>query len=228
MCGRRQWCSSCCLLPTVRTDMCHNAHRPSRVDRTAIDGDSLVEARFATPLREHFEPGRPVHWLDRCGSLAEGLLGEAPTPVRVCATTVFSSTLPLLRRAIRPLWIVQHTIDCQWLPVVKDWRLNERHYRALQGLNKAETSAKCRPPIRPTSGEGRPGVASAARCERPRSTRVSTSVSSGCLPSGRRIANRSTTRWCVSVTVGPKALQSQRRAGRRISLRAFVKQLHDI
>ncbi|MCS6785992.1 MAG: 2,3-diphosphoglycerate-dependent phosphoglycerate mutase [Thiobacillaceae bacterium] len=44
----------------------------------------------------------------------------------------------LLRRAIRTLWIVLDTMELHWLPVVKDWRLNERHYGALQGLNKAE------------------------------------------------------------------------------------------
>ncbi len=48
----------------------------------------------------------------------------------------------LLRRAIRTLWLVQEEMDCLWLPVAKTWRLNERHYGALQGLNKAETAAK--------------------------------------------------------------------------------------
>ena len=48
----------------------------------------------------------------------------------------------LLRRAIRTLWLVQEAMDCLWLPVVKDWRLNERHYGALQGLNKAEMAAQ--------------------------------------------------------------------------------------
>ena len=44
----------------------------------------------------------------------------------------------VLKRAIRTLWLVQEEMDCMWLPVHKDWRLNERHYGALQGLNKAE------------------------------------------------------------------------------------------
>jgi 2,3-bisphosphoglycerate-dependent phosphoglycerate mutase len=48
----------------------------------------------------------------------------------------------VLTRAIRTLGIVLHTVDQLWIPVVKDWRLNERHYGALQGLNKAETAAK--------------------------------------------------------------------------------------
>ena len=44
----------------------------------------------------------------------------------------------VLRRAIRTLWEVQEVMDCLWLPVEKDWRLNERNYGALQGLNKVE------------------------------------------------------------------------------------------
>ena len=48
----------------------------------------------------------------------------------------------VLTRAIRTLWIIMDELDRLWLPVVRDWRLNERHYGALQGLNKAETAAK--------------------------------------------------------------------------------------
>ncbi|MGA7560939.1 MAG: 2,3-diphosphoglycerate-dependent phosphoglycerate mutase [Terriglobales bacterium] len=48
----------------------------------------------------------------------------------------------LLKRAIRTLWIVLDQMDLMWIPVQRDWRLNERHYGALQGLNKAETAAK--------------------------------------------------------------------------------------
>lgn len=44
----------------------------------------------------------------------------------------------VLKRAIRTLWIVLDEMDLMWIPVVRDWRLNERHYGALQGLNKAE------------------------------------------------------------------------------------------
>jgi 2,3-bisphosphoglycerate-dependent phosphoglycerate mutase len=48
----------------------------------------------------------------------------------------------LLKRAIRTLWIALEGLDQMWLPTHKTWRLNERHYGALQGLNKAETAAK--------------------------------------------------------------------------------------
>ena len=48
----------------------------------------------------------------------------------------------VLKRAIRTLWIVLDELDRMWLPQITSWRLNERHYGALQGLNKAETAAK--------------------------------------------------------------------------------------
>ncbi len=47
----------------------------------------------------------------------------------------------LLKRAIRTLWTVQDVMDLMWIQVEKDWRLNERHYGALQGLNKEEVAA---------------------------------------------------------------------------------------
>lgn len=53
----------------------------------------------------------------------------------ICYTSV-------LKRAIRTLWFVMDTIDQMWLPVHRTWRLNERHYGGLTGLNKAETAAK--------------------------------------------------------------------------------------
>ncbi len=48
----------------------------------------------------------------------------------------------VLKRAIRTLWIVLDEMDLMWIPVVRSWRLNERHYGALQGLNKAEMAQK--------------------------------------------------------------------------------------
>jgi 2,3-bisphosphoglycerate-dependent phosphoglycerate mutase len=48
----------------------------------------------------------------------------------------------VLKRAIRTLWIVLDKMDLMWIPVYRSWRLNERHYGALQGLNKAETAKK--------------------------------------------------------------------------------------
>lgn len=48
----------------------------------------------------------------------------------------------VLKRAIRTLWIILDEMDLMWIPVVKSWRLNERHYGALQGLNKKEMAQK--------------------------------------------------------------------------------------
>ncbi|MGE5861550.1 MAG: 2,3-diphosphoglycerate-dependent phosphoglycerate mutase [Ignavibacteria bacterium] len=48
----------------------------------------------------------------------------------------------VLKRAIRTLWITLDELDLMWIPVEKSWRLNERHYGALQGLNKSETAQK--------------------------------------------------------------------------------------
>jgi 2,3-bisphosphoglycerate-dependent phosphoglycerate mutase len=48
----------------------------------------------------------------------------------------------VLKRAIRTLWLTLDQLDLMWIPIVHSWRLNERHYGALQGLNKAQTAAK--------------------------------------------------------------------------------------
>ncbi len=48
----------------------------------------------------------------------------------------------VLKRAVRTLWLTLDAMDLMWVPIKNDWRLNERHYGALQGLDKAETAAK--------------------------------------------------------------------------------------
>src|SRR5210317_2005260 len=48
----------------------------------------------------------------------------------------------VLKRAIRTLWLILDEMDQMWLPVIRSWKLNERSYGALQGLNKAETAEK--------------------------------------------------------------------------------------
>ena len=63
------------------------------------------------------------------------LLAEAGFTFDLCYTS-------MLRRAIRTLWIVLDTMDLMYLPVYHSWRLNERHYGALQGLDKRETTEK--------------------------------------------------------------------------------------
>ncbi len=66
---------------------------------------------------------------------AADLLAEAGALCDVAFTSV-------LKRAIRTLWIVLDGLDRMWVPVHRSWRLNERHYGALQGLNKAQTAAR--------------------------------------------------------------------------------------
>lgn len=66
---------------------------------------------------------------------AAKLLAEAGYDCDACLTSVLS-------RAIKTLDLILEGMDRLWLPVTKDWRLNERHYGALQGLNKAEMAAK--------------------------------------------------------------------------------------
>jgi len=53
-----------------------------------------------------------------------------------------SAYTSVLKRAIKTLWLALESMDLMWIPVNHSWRLNERHYGALQGLNKAETAAK--------------------------------------------------------------------------------------
>ena len=48
----------------------------------------------------------------------------------------------VLKRAVKTLYLVQDELDLHWIPVVKHWRLNERMYGGLQGLNKSETAKK--------------------------------------------------------------------------------------
>ena len=69
------------------------------------------------------------------GTRAGLLLREQGLTFDVAYTSV-------LQRAIKTLWLALESLEQMWLPVINDWRLNERHYGALQGLNKAETAAK--------------------------------------------------------------------------------------
>jgi 2,3-bisphosphoglycerate-dependent phosphoglycerate mutase len=77
--------------------------------------------------------------------LSEAGLAEAHEAGRLLREGGFEFDIAftsVLRRAIRTLWISLDELDRMWIPVVHDWRLNERHYGALQGLNKAETAAE--------------------------------------------------------------------------------------
>jgi len=72
-------------------------------------------------------------------------IDEAKSAGRVLRERGFSFDVAytsVLKRAIRTLWLTLDELDLMWIPVHNNWRLNERHYGALQGLNKAETAAK--------------------------------------------------------------------------------------
>ena len=71
---------------------------------------------------------------DEAASAGHALLSE-----QLSADIAFTS---VLKRAIRTLWIMLDEMDRMWIPVERSWRLNERHYGALQGLNKAQTAAQ--------------------------------------------------------------------------------------
>lgn len=68
-------------------------------------------------------------------ALAGELLRKTEIEFAACYTSV-------QKRAIRTLWMALHEMERMWLPVTRDWRLNERHYGGLTGLNKAETAEK--------------------------------------------------------------------------------------
>ena len=77
--------------------------------------------------------------------LTERGIREAQESAQLLAAGGFSFDIAytsVLKRAIRTLWITLDKMDQMWVPVHRSWRLNERHYGALQGLDKAETAAK--------------------------------------------------------------------------------------
>ena len=77
--------------------------------------------------------------------LTENGVAEARAAGRLMANEKFEFDVAytsVLKRAIRTLWIALEEMDMMWIPIHNSWRLNERHYGALQGLDKAETAAK--------------------------------------------------------------------------------------
>ena len=77
--------------------------------------------------------------------LSENGLKEARMAGKILKENGFTFDIAytsVLKRAIRTLWIALHEMDLMWIPVYKSWKLNERHYGALQGLNKADTAEK--------------------------------------------------------------------------------------
>ena len=82
-------------------------------------------------------------WIDvDLSETGEAEAREAGRQLREAGLEFDRAWTSLLKRAIRTLWIMLEETDAAWLPVERTWRLNERHYGALQGLNKAETAAR--------------------------------------------------------------------------------------
>src|SRR5579863_9524088 len=79
-------------------------------------------------------------WIDV--GLSEKGIGEAVNAARLLKKEGYTFDVAytsVLKRAIKTLWIILEELDLMWIPVYRNWRMNERHYGALQGLDKAET-----------------------------------------------------------------------------------------
>ena len=94
------------------------------------------------------EQGEPLHRLDRRGPFRKG---PARRPAKADAMLKAGRDTPsmwptprVLKRAIRTLWTILDEMDLMWIPVHRSWRLNERHYGALQGLNKVRNGRQVR------------------------------------------------------------------------------------
>jgi 2,3-bisphosphoglycerate-dependent phosphoglycerate mutase len=140
----------------------------------------------------------------------------------------------VLKRAIRTLWIVLDGMDLMWIPVHRDWRLNERHYGALQGLNKAKTgkqygdaqvklwrrSYETRPPALETQDPRHP-------CHDPRYHQVPPEQ----LPAAESLKDtgaRFLPYWRDQIAPAVQAGQTVLIAGHGNSLRALIKQLDGV
>lgn len=115
----------------------------------SVSNPSLtIDAMYKLVLIRHGEStwnqeNRFTGWVDV--DLTEKGATEARQAGRLLAEAGFAFDIAytsVLKRAIRTLWHVQDEMDLMWIPVVHSWRLNERHYGALAGLNKAETAKK--------------------------------------------------------------------------------------
>jgi 2,3-bisphosphoglycerate-dependent phosphoglycerate mutase len=94
-------------------------------------------------LSQWNKENRFTGWIDV--PLSDEGVAEAKTAARLLREGGYSFDVAytsVLKRAIKTLWVVLEDNDQMWIPVVRSWRLNERMYGALQGLNKAETAAK--------------------------------------------------------------------------------------
>jgi 2,3-bisphosphoglycerate-dependent phosphoglycerate mutase len=169
--------------------------------------------------------------------LSEAGIAEAHEAGRLLRADGFDFDIAftsVLRRAIRTLWIGLDELDRMWLPVVHSWRLNERHYGALQGLNKAETAAEygdaqvltwrrsydVPPPALPAGDEREPGrdprYAGLSAAELPRAESLKDTVA------------RFLPAWHEQIVPQLEASRRVLIAAHGNSLRALVKYLDDV
>ena len=109
----------------------------------SCDQRSGLVGKINNKAKSHGKENRFTGWTDV--GLTEKGMAEAIAAGQLLKNEGFDFDLAytsVLRRAIKTLWTVLEQMDRMWLPVQHSWRLNERHYGALQGLNKAETAAK--------------------------------------------------------------------------------------
>ena len=143
----------------------------------------------------------------------------------------FTSTL---KRAIKTLWIVLEELDLMWIPVTHSWRLNERHYGALQGLNKSETAAKYgdeQVKIWRRSYDTRPPLLEQADERHPSTDKRYTDLTPSELPGGECLADtvaRVVPYWEKTIVPEIKSGKKVIIAAHGNSLRALVKYLDNI
>lgn len=108
--------------------------------------DSCYKVVFVRHGESQFnQENRFAGWIDTGNDLSDHGWQQAIAAAEILREQGFSFDLAytsLLKRAINTLWKIQDVMDLAWIPVIKSWRLNERHYGALQGLNKIETVEK--------------------------------------------------------------------------------------
>jgi 2,3-bisphosphoglycerate-dependent phosphoglycerate mutase len=125
-------------------------------------------------------------WIDV--GLSDHGTAEAQEAGRVLAREGFVFDVAftsVLKRAIKTLWLALEEMDLMWIPVHHSWRLNERHYGGLQGLNKAETVGK--------HGMERRSGGAATTCPRPPSLRTTPTI-----PAGTRAMSAYPRKSCLS------------------------------
>ena len=140
----------------------------------------------------------------------------------------------VLKRAIRTLWIVLDEMDLMWIPVHRDWRLNERHYGALQGLNKTETAKQYgdeQVKLWRRSYDIRPPALELQDPRHPSRDPRYSKVPAARLPATESLKDTGTRflpYWCERIAPAVQSGQTLLIAGHGNSLRALVKHLDGV